>query len=412
MGRSNSACHVAVLGGGLQGCCIALALAERGARVTLYDRNDALMTRAAAVNEGRMHLGYVYAADTTLGTARMMIRGALAFVPFLERLVGMAPDQLALSPRTTYVVHRDSQRPADAVAGYFAAVHVLVDEAVGGRRDVYFGLETPIAPRRWSAAERDGVFDPSLVVAAFDTSEIAIDPLVLARAVRQRIAATPRIETRLQCTVQAVGEQRTRLRVVAEAADGALAGDTYDQVVNAAWDGRLAIDATRGLRPSRPWIYRFKYGLRFRAPHACTLPTVTIGLGPYGDLVVYGNGTVYLSWYSSCLEGISQAVSPPAWPRMPAEPRRVRLVANSLQGMAEIVIPLRNLAPARLRDCSVQGGVIVAWGCTDIDDPTSELHHRYEIGVASNGNYHSVDPGKLTMAPYFAGVCVDRIVPR
>ena len=50
----------------MQGCCIALVLADRGARVTLYDRNDALMTQAAVVNEGRMHLGYIYAADASL----------------------------------------------------------------------------------------------------------------------------------------------------------------------------------------------------------------------------------------------------------------------------------------------------------------------------------------------------------
>ena len=30
-----------------------------------------------------------------------------------------------------------------------------------------------------------------------------------------------------------------------------------------------------------------------------------------------------------------------------------------------------------------KGGVIFAWGSTDIDDATSELHTRYEIGVHS-----------------------------
>ncbi len=34
---------VGVLGGGLQGCCTALALAERKARVALFDKNDALL---------------------------------------------------------------------------------------------------------------------------------------------------------------------------------------------------------------------------------------------------------------------------------------------------------------------------------------------------------------------------------
>ena len=55
--------RVAVLGGGMQGCCCALALAARGARVTIYDRNDRLLSRAAIANEGKIHLGYMYAND-------------------------------------------------------------------------------------------------------------------------------------------------------------------------------------------------------------------------------------------------------------------------------------------------------------------------------------------------------------
>lgn len=410
MARSNPRSHVAVLGGGLQGCCIALALAERGAHVTLYDRNDTLMTQAAVANEGRMHLGYIYAADTSLATARMMIRGALAFAPFVERHIGLPPSRLALSPPSTYVVHRDSQRPVDELAGYLGAVHTLLREAAGGRKDAYFGVELRSAPRKWSAAERDGLFDGSFVLAAFDTPEVAIDPLVLGAAVRERVAATPAIERRLQRNVSAVEENGTALRVVSDGPEGA-ARDTYGHVVNALWDGRLAIDATLGLRPSRPWMHRFKYGIRFRPPPgARPLPTVAIMLGPFGDLVVYGQGMAYLNWYATCLDAISHEVSPPDWAPIPAEPRRARVVTETLQAMAEIIMPLRDLDSGSLRECTVRGGVIGAWGRTDIDDPASELHRRYEIGVTSNGRYHSVDPGKLTMTPYFAGVCADRIV--
>ena len=69
------------------------------------------------------------------------------------------------------------------------------------------------------------------------------------------------------------------------------------------------------------------------------------------------------------------------------------------------------LDPDTFADASVIGGNIFAWGSTDTDDPASELHQRHDLGVVSVGNYHSVDPGKLTMAPYFAEVCADRIVP-
>ena len=80
--------RVGVLGRGLQGCTIALALADRGVKVTLFDKNNTLLSRAAAANEGKIHLGYMYAGDPTLSTAKMMMQGALSFAPFLERYVG------------------------------------------------------------------------------------------------------------------------------------------------------------------------------------------------------------------------------------------------------------------------------------------------------------------------------------
>ncbi len=69
----------------MQGCAVALALAECGAKITIFDRNDALLTGVAVANEGKIHLGYMYAGDPSLATAKTMIRGALAFAPFFAR---------------------------------------------------------------------------------------------------------------------------------------------------------------------------------------------------------------------------------------------------------------------------------------------------------------------------------------
>jgi hypothetical protein len=57
--------------------------------------------------------------------------------------------------------------------------------------------------------------------------------------------------------------------------------------------------------------------------------------------------------------------------------------------MAQFVPSLRSLDPRELKDVTVKGGVIVAWGKTDIYDPASELHRRFEIGVTSAGRFHS-----------------------
>jgi glycine/D-amino acid oxidase-like deaminating enzyme len=152
--------HVAVLGGGLQGCCIALALAERGIDVTLFDRNERLLSRAAVANEGKIHLGYMYAGDPTLSTARMMMQGALAFARFFSRHLGSPIDALATSQPAVYLVHRDSQRPPAEVGRYLAAVHELVREAAQAEPDSYFGIDLRPAPAEWKPAALEREFNP------------------------------------------------------------------------------------------------------------------------------------------------------------------------------------------------------------------------------------------------------------
>ena len=121
--------RVGVLGGGLQGCCTALSLAERGIDVTLFDRNERLLSRAAVANEGKIHLGYMYANDASYSTARMMMQGALAFAPFFARHLGVSEDAMTVSRPAAYVVHRDSQRSPEQVSQYLAKVHALIREA-------------------------------------------------------------------------------------------------------------------------------------------------------------------------------------------------------------------------------------------------------------------------------------------
>ena len=117
----------------MQGCCCALALAARGAQVTIYDKNDRLLSRAAVANEGKIHLGYMYANDPSHSTARMMVRGALAFAPFLTRHLGVPAHALKVSQPAAYVVHRDSQVGLDQVRDYLAAVHALIKDAIATR---------------------------------------------------------------------------------------------------------------------------------------------------------------------------------------------------------------------------------------------------------------------------------------
>jgi FAD dependent oxidoreductase len=398
---------VAVLGGGLQGCCVAIELAMRGIRVTLFERNSTLLAGAATANEGKIHLGYTYASDRSLTTARTLLRGALSFDPLVQRYLD-SDVPLAASEPFIYAVHRESQVKVDDFATYLDATHSLVIAAAG--RDNYFGVDLRPTPKRLTQAELESRFDTAYVTAAFDTSEIAIDAGAMATSIRRRIAEESRIEVRTGRKITAVEDDDTCLRVHSTGIDSDDPdSDTFTSVVNALWDGRLAIDATRGVHPGRKWIHRFKHGIRFNLVDTATLPSVTIVLGPFGDLVAYGHGSYYVSWYPACMTDHTDALVPPAWRAEPDDSRRSRIVKKSFAAMG-VIVP--ELASVRPQNIAVRGGVIVAWGSSDIDDHASELHRRHDIGVHSNGSYHSIDPGKLTMAPYFAKICADRIISK
>jgi len=57
--------EVAVIGGGFYGCSIARHLAAQGASVSVFEREDHLLTRASYHNQARLHGGYHYPRSFT-----------------------------------------------------------------------------------------------------------------------------------------------------------------------------------------------------------------------------------------------------------------------------------------------------------------------------------------------------------
>ena len=404
--------HVAVLGGGLQGACVAMELASRGISVDLYDENERFLTQASAQNEGKIHLGYVYAKDRSLHTARTLVRGAVAFAPLLRRWLGSALETIPVSAPFLYVVHTRSMLADFEVESHLRASHALALEENADLAVDYFGGDFRMAPARVPEREWEAAFDRRSVTAVFRTAEISIDPEALAALVRARLESDPKIHCFPGARVHgAVPESRESHGVtVAFEIAGHPASARYDHVVNTLWDGRLVVDRTAGLEPPRPWLYRVKHFVRLRAPGiAAGLPSATVVLGPFGDVVSYGNGNLDLSWYPVGMRGSAATIHPPAWARVldAAAARTVRDVI--VEGLGEIVPALSSLPRSVVESGIVKGGIIVAWGETDIDDPASVLHERYAIGPQTSGRYHTVDTGKLTMAPFFAKVVADRI---
>ncbi len=389
-----------VLGSGIQGVLSALALTHAGWRVALVDRAHAPLMGASLSGEGKLHLGYVYGNEPGRATAGLMVEGALRFAELTDTWMPKPIDWRAISSAPfVYAILADSMVPQKMLLEHYHWVDDAI-EAQYWQGARYAGIRTfsrchPIADVHKAGFSGD-------VVAAYQTSEVAVDPYLL-RAELIDALHIRGIDFYPNRSIQSVTRQPYGFAVTSTNRHGNTCTQYADAVVNCLWDGRLAVDASLDIPTPRPCMYRLKFVVNVKLDAPATAPlTTTFALGPYGDVVRRGDGRVYLSWYPVCLGGLSVGMAPPeTWRDMLTHPdymaERMRIATATVSALAERIQALRN---ARIE--SVTGGVVVAWGDSDIDTPHSELHRRHAIGVYDHDGYLSVDTGKLTTAPLFA----------
>ncbi|MBU3729550.1 MAG: FAD-binding oxidoreductase [Phycisphaerales bacterium] len=410
-----SSTSIVIIGAGLTGCCAALELAQRGHRVRLIEQDDAPMKRASLRNEGKIHLGLIYANDRTLATARLQLRAALRFRPLLERWLGERVRRIAVSTPFDYLVARDSLLGPAQLGEFYAQVDAMYRAEIESDASLnYLGLRPLRLAYALGSGEVPAAFASDLMQGAFRTQERAIDTDDLAVQVREAVAdraVAGDAGIELLTGHQVSGIERTGDEFVITGREhGAAFRVTATHVINASWERRMGIDRMLGIAPRPGALHRLKYRVICRTPAALAdCPSITIVLGRYGDVVIRPSGTAYLSWYPAGLQGWAPGVEPPRdWD----SPCRGEPAAEVAARVAEATVPaLAQWVPALAgaEVLQVDAGAIVADGETDVDDAASGLHARVKSGVLSQGGYHSVDPGKLTSAPMYALEAAERV---
>jgi hypothetical protein len=393
--------RVAVLGGGILGASTALFLARRGAQVTLFDKAGALFSGASRWNEGKIHLGYLYAADPSLDTARRILPGGLAFRPLVEELVdcSLAP---AITPDAdTFLIHRQSVVDADAAATYFDAVTALAYESASleARRRYLAPLEST-RPHRLSASELNADYNTESIAAGFRVQERSVSTNWVADRFIDALSAQPRIEQRLHTAVLGVrctGSPPAAPLFVDTPSEGA---GPFDYVVNALWEGRLAVDASLGLPLPDAWSHRFRLSVFLRTSREVHVPNTVIATGPFGDVKNYNGRDFYLSWYLSGLVAEGTDVAPPPLPDFSPDERQ-RTINETVERIGRVVRTVAALQ-TYTEDLRLAGGWVCACGQGSLADPASTLHRRDRIGITRAGRYFSVDTGKYSIAPWLA----------
>jgi hypothetical protein len=225
---------------------------------------------------------------------------------------------------------------------------------------------------------------------------------------RKALDEADQVDLRLQAKVTAVEPLAKGGYAITYQQDGQDFTETFTDVVNATWYARLPLDRPLGISPPGPWSHRYKYGHQIHTPVPGGFPSLTIVLGPFGDMVDFGERGVFASWYPVGRTGMTSEESPPDWDVLYTTDERYD---NFFASYEELVKRYRVLDKTPSREqVDPSGGVIYALGTTDVDDQQSYLHMRDEIGIQSKDRYHSVDTGKYTMVPYWAMKVADKVL--
>ncbi|MDP9290803.1 MAG: FAD-binding oxidoreductase, partial [Verrucomicrobiota bacterium] len=388
----------------------ALELAARGHHVCLVDQDEIPVNRASLRNEGKIHLGLIYAHDASMATAHLQLRGAVRFRRLLHRWIGAAANHLRVSTPFTYLVAGDSLLSPDDLSEHFAKVELFHREQLAEDPDLDYLTTNPrsfCSPLTLDILARH--FRTDRLQGGFLTAELAIDPEEIAQLLRRAIDIHPRIKFLASHRIKAIGRQGDSIQIEGDNARGPWQINAA-QVVNATWESRKHLDSSIGHPVPPGWVHRLKYRMIVRlAERMRQSPSATMVLGRYGDVVVRPDGTAYLSWYPSGLQGWTHELMPPREWDGPCRgtvdlKMKRQLVSEFLQKIDSWFPGICESEPLL-----VDAGVITAYGRTDVDDPASGLHDRTRVGVSSTGNYHSIDPGKLTTAPLFAMEAADRV---
>lgn len=392
--------RIAILGAGGLGVCTALELAERGYQIDLYEEHSTPVRKASYVQEGKIHLGLIYAMDKQLHTAKEMITGALHFISYLRRWIDINPEEVISTP-FYYGVHKGSLMNPEEVSLHYKQCCNYFKDARNHYKKDYLDLFESLEVTQVSNSKLEEIANPEYMEAVFSTTEYAVEPRAISEKLIDAVTAHSSIHLLPSSKVDSIARKGSKL-IVSYTRDEQKLTNEYPEVINATWNGLLALDKTMGIEPPQKWSHRYKFGNKVMIPlKPQDLPSLTIVQGPFGDTVNFKDRGLFMSWYPIGRTGWSEEYRAPDWDIQYSDEERMGVFERSFEEIAHRIPSLRQLKFNR-EDISPVGGVIYAHGNTDVHKNGSKLHTRFEVGMRSFDNYHTVNTGKYTIIPYLA----------
>ena len=387
-----------VLGGGIQGCCIALMLRKHDYDVKIIDKSNDIFNRASLNQEGKVHMGFNWGMDASLKTGKKLLLDSLHFAPYLEYLLGKKVNWEKLkSTKFNYLVAKDSLLSADEIESYYKTLQTIYCQYLEDEKLTYLGKRPKTIFKKISLPTQ---VNPDFFQACFSTEEVSLRPENFKEIIKEKIQT----ENISLCLNQCVtNSKRTPQGFMVETnlENGDVGQFESNLVFNCLWEGKMILDKQMGLPVEKGINLRFKSAIITKSHVPLNgLNSFTIIQGPYGDFVQYPQSNeTYYCWYPSSLKGmvVDQSI-PTSWEeacdgKIPQTVRQ-KLVNENFKHFQRLIPTLSDF-----QVLSIIGGVIMGRGHQDIHHADSQLHERNEFPITHKDGYYSINTGKFSSAP-------------
>ncbi|MBP6794992.1 MAG: FAD-dependent oxidoreductase, partial [Saprospiraceae bacterium] len=389
---------VGILGGGMQGCCMALLFKKSGFRVTIIDQAASLISRASSNQEGKIHMGFIYAKDPSCKTGFKLLNDGLHFDTCLEELLEKTiPWDGLKSKKFIYLVPRDSLCSVDHLQLYFKKLQDKYESILASYPHLsYLGSRPENISYSIPVPE---YVNESHFIHCFQTEEVAVSQSKLRDLVLKKLLEK---EINVKLNTKVIGiKKQAAYQYEVTTPEGS---QSFDFLVNCLWENQQIMDQQLGCNDRREINLRLKFGITSSYLNELSfIPSISMVSGQYGDFVNFQTSTdpkMYFSWYPISRYGmvVDQSI-PEEWNDICNHNFPDHLFQFQIDNQLAIYQKLfsKNF---KFIDPQLVPGIIVARGNEDIGNHESELHQRSENPVFCSDGYFSISTGKFTSIPY------------
>jgi hypothetical protein len=387
-----------IMGAGIQGCCIALLLSKYYKNITIIEQEENIMSKSSAAQEGRVHLGFLYANDKSMKTGYKMLNDALNFSNYIEYLLDEKLDWNTIkSKKYLYLNEINSLLSEKEVDEYFEKLETKYHELISTNKSLNYLGQKP--KTLYTKIKIPDYLNKDMFNVCYSTEEVGIVQNILRDKINKKL-----IEKNINIFFreQIVQLQKQNNKFMIETNKNKY---IFDNVVNCLWENKHKFDTQINYLHEININIRLKCGVVSECIDSLKgYSSINIINGPYGDFGNFSNHNfMYFTWYpvsviKMIIDDNNQHDSNELY-KINSKLDDIEF-KKQIEGHEKIFSKIFNIKNLSFVNPKVSCNAVVASGINDIKYKDSYLHNRFNDPIFYDNNYYSIQTGKYTSAPY------------